>query len=310
MFGKKKNKAQAVDAEAVVQETEAMDLAAAINAIPLVLDSDDDDSIESTIALKSGAEFLSVGAATSIGSRSYQEDSLIVTKDFIEHQGKENLAIAVLSDGMGGLKNGDLASNLCTKTIFNDFYALEEIANYNKFLLREVNKVDDLVCNLVDENNNPLKCGCTLVAAIIDEDKLHFASVGDSRIYIIRNREVHQITQDHNYLMMLMKDVRDGLITEEEARSNPSKGALVSFIGMGGVKHVCSNTNPIKLCPGDYILLCSDGLYRCLSNKAIVEILEGCGDDMLIAANRLVYGALSVNVKSHDNTSVIIIKYI
>ncbi|MBQ8502751.1 MAG: serine/threonine-protein phosphatase [Clostridia bacterium] len=310
-FGKKKRKEKNNIGQPLGEESkQGINLEEAVNSIPLTLASDDDDSIESTIAIRSGAEFLQVGSATCVGSREYQQDSLKVTKDFIEHIGKENLAIAILCDGMGGLKGGDLASNLCTSTIFNDFYSREEITNYNKYLIRQIYKVDDMVCSLVDENNNRMRCGSTLTAVIVDEDEMYWASVGDSRIYLIRNGEALQLTQDHNYLMKLMQDVKDGRITEAEALSHPDKGALISFIGMGGVKHICSNSRPIKLCKGDYIVLCSDGLYRCLSDNAMVQILNESSDDMIVAANRLVYSALSTNMKSHDNTSVIVIKYI
>ena len=278
--------------------------------LPLLLDSEDDESIECTVFLRSCAQFLQVGSASHIGTRSYQQDSVKVTTDFIEHVGKENLAIALLCDGMGGLKGGERASNLCTSMIYDDFYASEEIVNYNKFLIQEIHKADDMVCALTDEAGNPIKSGSTLTSVIIDDDLMYYASVGDSRIYLIRNGEAILLTQDHNYLLKLMQDVRDGLLTEAEAYANPNKGALLSYIGMGGISLICNNPNPINLQHGDYILLCSDGLYRCLSPAVMVQIVNESEDDMIAAANRLVFSALASNARSHDNTSAIVIKYL
>lgn len=248
----------------------------------------------------------SVGMVSDIGARKNQQDAAIVSNN----QEKKKV-LAILCDGMGGMKGGELASNLALDTIYNDYCDAEEqggIEGYNKFLVEELIKADGLVTNIQDEDGKRLNAGSTIVSLIIDRDSLFWASAGDSRLYIIRENVIHQITTDHNYYTELLEKVEAGIMSKEEADSNPEKEALVSYLGMDGLKYIDANKNPFEVQPDDVFIICSDGLYRVLSEEHISQIVYACGNDMVMAANCLVGEAVKAGSVSQDNTTVVAVK--
>lgn len=248
-----------------------------------------------------------VGASSVMGRRKEQQDA-IKTDDFYAYVENEKM-ISVLCDGMGGLTGGEKASALCTSIVRNTFHSDEEYASVPEFYRTVITRADDAVGDLKNPLGKPLGAGTTLVSVVIDGDELYWASVGDSRIYIIRDNEILCITKDHNFLMLLNERVKKGEITQEEANSNPKKEALVSFIGMGGVRYIDMNSRGFRLRNEDYIVLCSDGLYRSMTQDEIKTIVCSFSQDTQQAAEMLTGVALSKNLKNQDNTSVVVIKY-
>ena len=250
-----------------------------------------------------------IGLETNIGKRKTQQDAAIVSTNDREENAEVQKTLAVLCDGMGGMEGGEKASNLCVNTIHKDFYDGKKIPDITQFLFDEIDKMDIEVADLCSDEGKPLKAGTTLVAVVIENNKLYWASVGDSRLYIIRDEEILQITKDHNYLMELMEMVEQKRITLEEALDDDDKEALVSYIGIGGIKYVDYNKNAFELLPGDCLIMCSDGLYRALDNEAIKQIVMASDGDMPETAKYLVEEAMKLGNKYQDNTTVITIKY-
>ena len=89
---------------------------------------------------------------------------------------------------MGGMQGGEIASNLTVNTLFDDFYN-QKVENCPAFFSEEIKKVDALVAGIKDETGKTIESGATLVSIVIDGNNLYWASVGDSRIYIIRGDE-------------------------------------------------------------------------------------------------------------------------
>lgn len=256
-----------------------------------------------------GNNKIRVGFAQNIGSREVQQDAIRTDDDYA--YAESNKMISVLCDGMGGLDGGEIASRLCADTLYDAFYSVgvadTDISSFYEFVIREIDKD---VNNLKDRNGMPLKAGTTLISSIIINGKLYLASVGDSRIYFLRNNGIKCLTLDHNYKMILDQKVKNGLITEAQAKADPQKEALVSFLGIGGLKYIDINQKPIELNRGDYIILCSDGLYRTLNDQEMLKIVTKSGNDMQSAAELLVNSAIEKKKKHQDNTSVITIKYL
>lgn len=251
---------------------------------------------------------IAVGMVSDIGARKTQQDAAIVSND-----PNRKKTLAILCDGMGGMQGGERASNLCSDMIYNDFCDMDEkdgIEDYNRFLIAELVKADQEVASLKDDDGREMRAGTTAVAVIIDKDDMFWASAGDSRLYIIRDNAIFQMTKDHNYMMELMKLVRMNKISKDEAVNDPGKEALVSFIGMDGLRYIDANKNVFKLLPGDILVICSDGLYRVLENENIMEIASACQDDMQGAAGYLVDEAIAAGGNHQDNTTVIAMKYI
>ena len=148
-----------------------------------------------------------------------------------------------------------------------------------------------------------------MVACIAEDNRLYWASVGDSRIYIIRGNEMRQVTRDHNYWLRLMEMVNAEKMTMEEAMNTRQKEALISFLGIGNVSLMDINTEPFEMKYGDVIMLCSDGITKTLPDKQIKKIII---DDMVKPeqkAEALVEAATHANSHSQDNTSVAMIIY-
>lgn len=255
-----------------------------------------------------GNNKIRVGFAQNIGSREVQQDAIRTDDDYAYADSQK--MISILCDGMGGLAGGEIASKLCADTLYNAFYSVgvdDDVSSFYEFVIREMDKD---ISNLKDSSGMSVKAGTTLISVIIMKNKLYLASVGDSRIYFLRNNEIKCLTVDHNYKMILDHKVKNGLITEKQAQTDPQKEALVSFLGIGDLKYIDINQKPIDLNNGDYIVLCSDGLYRTLNEEEILKTLTYYRDDMQSAAEVLVNNAIAKKKKHQDNVSVIAIKFL
>lgn len=260
-----------------------------------------------TIMLDEYDRCLYIGSSSVIGRRNEQQDA-IKTDSFYSYLEKGR-AISVLCDGMGGMNGGELASGLCSSIVFDLFHGYGE-KDIPAFYRAVVPRADEEVKNLRAPDGTPVfGAGTTMVSVVVDEGDLYWASVGDSRIYIVRNGEIVCITTDHNYLMILNEQVRRGEITREAADSEPRKEALVSYMGIGGIRYLDINNKPFKLLDGDYVILCSDGLYRSVSEEEMMQTVCKNGNDTQKAAEELTALAMSKNFRHQDNTSVVVIGF-
>ena len=261
-----------------------------------------------TMIIDEDGQCVYVGGSSVIGSRSDQQDTIMSDTyyNYIENGGM----ISILCDGMGGLSGGKTASSTCAEILFRMYHAADRPADITEFFMDAIVKADSEVKALRDEDGNLLQAGTTLAAVSIEDNKLYWASVGDSRIYVIRGKEIMQITKDHNYMMLLNEHVLAGEITREEADSHPKREALVSYIGIGGVRYISRNNKPLELVDGDFIVLCSDGLYRSITTDEMMETVVHFGTDTQTAAETLTNIALSKNNPHQDNTSVIVLNYV
>ena len=252
-----------------------------------------------------------IGGSSAIGKREYQQDAMhyeVIEADPLQHK---EIVAAVLCDGMGGMKNGEVASNLCVQKMWSVLEQLrgiapEEVMNH---LIHQVCEVDQMIYNLRDVSNNRLDAGTTLLGVYVNTDQLHWISVGDSRIYIIRGNQIIQSTVDHIYLNKLLGLVLKGEITYQEALQNPQKEALTSYIGSGKVELIDYNVMPFKLQKNDIVLLCSDGLYKNMTEQEIKMHIEA-NVSMQGAADSLINEVLEKNLPHQDNITVILLKYL
>lgn len=261
-----------------------------------------------TFRLDNMDKSLYLGKSSVIGKRKSQQDSIATDDEYCYYE--TGRLLAVLCDGMGGLKGGEQASGLSVAYLLNLFHSPGALDNgVASFYQMAVKAADSGVCALTDEQGVSLQAGTTLASVMVDDDKLHWASVGDSHIYICRGDDIVCVTRDHNYFMLLKQKAENGEITMEEAETNPRREALVSYIGMGGVKYIDVNLKPFQLMDGDAVLLCSDGLYRTIGEEEMKTIIQACGDDTARAAEALTALAISKDKPHQDNTSVIVIRY-
>ncbi|MCM1160532.1 MAG: protein phosphatase 2C domain-containing protein [Roseburia sp.] len=245
---------------------------------------------------------LEIGFSSIIGTRKSQQDSI-----FGHVNGTK--ALAIVCDGMGGLSGGEQASRLAVESLMKDWFENEEIGDIPAFLEQAARKADEQVFRQKDDRGEPLKAGTTIVAAVVRGDELYWLSVGDSRIYIIRGNEIMAVNQKHNYRMTLNSRLKKGEITKEEYAAQEYRAeALISYLGMGNISLMDINQRPFLLEDGDVVVLCSDGLYKSLSEEEIFGLVQINERNTQKMAEALTEAALEKKKVKQDNTSVIVLR--
>jgi PPM family protein phosphatase len=224
------------------------------------------------------------------------------------------LNLFVLSDGMGGLESGERASRLATETIVahcRDAQADATLAVFGKHI-EGVNDVSNRLASAIRLANQEIfqaaqdlggkgGMGATIVAARFLEDRACIAHVGDSRAYLFRDEQLNQLTEDHSFVA---EQVRRGIITLEQAGRSRMQNVLTRALGVE--QNVDVEVTEELLREGDTYLLCSDGLFRELSEPQISGVLlEATGAQE--AADSLVEHANHAG--GGDNITAIVLRY-
>lgn len=246
---------------------------------------------------------------TDTGNRQYQQDAVYVSKSRKLAANKKTRVLGIVCDGMGGMADGGKASQTAIRMMIQGFEQIEKLPNVDipAFFRRGIVAVDQAIFQFPKEDGKG--SGTTMVAVIAEDRKLYWASVGDSRIYIIRGNQMKQVTRDHNYWMRLQEMVAAGRMTMEEAMGKRQKEALISFLGIGNVSLMDMNTEPFEMQPGDTVMLCSDGITKTLTDDQIRKIITDDIVSLEEKARTLVRAAVTNNTHSQDNTSVAILQY-
>lgn len=246
---------------------------------------------------------------TDTGNREYQQDAVFVSESKVLAANKKTRVIGIVCDGMGGMADGGRASQTAIQMMVQGFRQIEKASSVNipAFFRQGILAVDKTIHNFPRENGKG--SGTTMVAVIAEDNKLYWASVGDSRIYIIRGGNMKQVTRDHNYWLRLQEMVAAGQMSMEEAMGKRQKEALISFLGIGNVSLMDINTQPFEMQTGDTVMLCSDGITKTLPDEQIRNIIMADIVSLEEKAKTLVRAAVTNNTHSQDNTSVAILQY-
>lgn len=186
----------------------------------------------------------------------------------------DGTVLAVIADGMGGHRSGDVASAMAVKLMGEHFDGLRggiprSAEKWMEWLDESVCKVNQMIYEKAQSAPEHDGMGTTLEAAVIQGDDCHIAHVGDSRVYLVRAGEITQITKDHSYVNALLAS---GEITEAEAEVHPQRNWIMRAVG--SEKTITSDFYHLSFRPGDYLLLCTDGL----SNKVGPETMQALID--------------------------------
>jgi serine/threonine protein phosphatase PrpC len=246
---------------------------------------------------------------TATGNRKYQQDALYVTPGKPLSSNKTTRILAVVCDGMGGMADGGRASRTAIQMIVQGFRQVEKAPDLNipAFFRQGIIAIDRTIAEFPKEGNRG--SGTTMVACIAEDNRLYWASVGDSRIYIVRGSQIQQVTRDHNYWLRLQEMVAAGEMSQEDAMNARHKEALISYLGMGNVSLMDINTVPFEMQYGDVVILCSDGITKTLPDAQIRKIITADEVKPEQKAEALIDAATHANTHSQDNTSVVIICY-
>lgn len=204
----------------------------------------------------------------------------------------------IVADGMGGHRAGDFASKYAVETVINEVAVAEE-KDPVELLRTAMSKANERVHQKASLEEKYYGMGTTMVACVIEDDKLLAANVGDSRLYVM-NKEIEQITRDHS---LVEEMVQMGGIDRASARSHPDKNLITRAIGVQETIEI--DFFQVELKEGDIILMCSDGLTNMLEDEDIRMILAG-QRDIVEKAEELVKAANENG--GMDNIAVILIK--
>ena len=206
--------------------------------------------------------------------------------------------VFIVADGMGGHNAGDYASRCAVETVVDEIGASIE-KSPAEILGKAIEKANTIIRQRAKEDVAYMGMGTTMVAATCIGGYLEVANVGDSRLYVIRDK-IEQITLDHS---LVEEMVRMGGLDKESARKHPDKNIITRAIGARD--DIEPDFFSQELQPGDMILLCSDGLTNMVDDEAIYRILKE-GASLKDRVEELVETANRNGGK--DNISVIVIE--
>lgn len=243
-----------------------------------------------------------IAACSLLGTRDEQQDNYIYRKGPV--------TLAAVCDGMGGMRGGQTASAIATYTFKEDVKNTIPISDYASFLEREIDRLDKAVYELVDDKGVRMNAGTTIVSVLIEQDRLFYMSVGDSRIYMKRGEEMLPVTREHNYKLQLDSYLEAGSITENEYKKELFRAdQLISYIGLGNIVVKDVSAKPIHLLEGDMFLLCSDGLTKTIDDNMLKRFLRSNMDAENIVEELKSY-CMKHGGNSQDNTTFILIRMI
>ncbi|HEY7615398.1 MAG TPA: protein phosphatase 2C domain-containing protein, partial [Terriglobales bacterium] len=253
---------------------------------------------------------LIASSALDIGRRrENNEDALLCLSGVLGSQNDGNpLGIYVIADGMGGHRNGEIASEIAVRALgahlvgklYKPMFGPEP--NPTEESLREIMETAVHVAHTAVKRAAP-GGGCTLTAALMVGAQVVIAHLGDSRAYAIaRNGKIESLTKDHSLVKRLQEM---GQLTAEEAATHPQKSVLYRALGQGEAAQadIFSATLPN---PG-YLMICSDGLWGVVDEDEMERIVNSAASPYL-ACQQLVEAANAAG--GPDNISVILARLV
>ena len=215
-------------------------------------------------------------------------------------------SLLAVSDGMGGALAGEVASRLAVETVRDRMLQLQAHKIYRQLPFHERLRLSIEEANLLingESVSNPEHkgLGATFTAAAVENNRVFFAQVGDSRAYLIRQGKIIRITKDQSLVQQL---IDAGQITEEEAETHSYRNVILQALGAHGNVNV--EVNSFKLCANDTLVLCSDGLSGKVRADEIVRMIDAA-NSLSGACEQLI--ALANERGGEDNITVLIVKF-
>jgi len=185
----------------------------------------------------------------------------------------DSCTVYIVLDGIGGAASGEVASKTAGQKV------IEYLKEHFKLEGEAVDNIDNVsmavkyankcVYEMNRENKAYRDMGTTIVMLVVHNDFAYMVSVGDSRIYEVKEDKVEQLSVDDTYVNALVKD---GIITEQEAKTHPDKHVLLKALGV--TKSITFDVNRIYNIKGRKFLLCSDGLTLGVSDEKIFKVIQ------------------------------------
>ena len=244
--------------------------------------------------------FVEMASVTDAGSvRQFNEDSIVTGPD---------IGVAVLADGMGGHRAGEVASGIATRVIFSSLKT--ELAGFRsdahehstvQAIDKSINRANKVIFDAAQEHTECQGMGTTLALALFYDNRAALGHIGDSRVYRLRNDALQLLTRDDS----LLRDQIDlGYIAAADAGESHNRSLVTRALGIGA--SVAAHLREDEVAPGDVYVLCSDGLSDLVDDGDIELIVRSLRTNLPLAAQHLVQAAKDNG--GYDNVSVILVK--
>ena len=243
---------------------------------------------------------LDLGMATDVGRvREANEDAMLILRADGARDGQVLIAVA---DGMGGHKAGEVASALAIESLREAVADTDPAAEADQLLTGAVQRANRVIWEAGAQDADKEGMGTTLVCALLtDNGEAVIANVGDSRAYAVAGGRARLITVDHTWVN---QQVRDGQMTEHEARYSPFRNLLTRTLGNAPRVDVDLFTG-VRLQSGDALILVSDGVTGYLDESDFSAVMQAAPSAQA-AAERLVEEAVSRG--GADNATAVVVR--
>jgi serine/threonine protein phosphatase PrpC len=222
--------------------------------------------------------------------REGNEDYFLYVEPQADDEFQRRGRLILVADGMGGRNGGDVASRLAAETVRDVFVRAGEADDPRSVLIAGFQAAHRAILDLAAQAPDLRGMGTTCCAAILKRGQMHYAHVGDSRIYLIRGGQAQALTEDHS---LVARMVRNGSLSAEEAETHADRNVLTAALGIDSESVAGDfSVEPCQLMPGDVILLCTDGLHGLVSGQEMAGAAAGpslthaCRDLVALAKDR------------------------
>jgi PPM family protein phosphatase len=249
-----------------------------------------------------------IGTLSDIGLvRSYNEDSLI-SMNLQRKPSDGMISLCAVADGLGGYQGGDIASKMALQVLSDNISKFILSATCQKTLHRQESVLHALTEGVKAANKTIFSSGqtegnnmaTTLVAALLINDTVYIANVGDSRAYCLDGELIHQISADHS---LVADFIKFGELSPEEIYTHPQRNIVTRCLG--STPDIEADLFIERLKPGQSVLLCSDGLWEMVRDDEIKKIIGAYSTSQAACEQLAVVAKQNGGI---DNISVIIIK--
>lgn len=236
-----------------------------------------------------------------IGTRQRQEDSFACVNATDVMEIKNNGFLAVVADGMGGMKDGKLVSEAAIKQVKDDFKNMDREKDMGIQLKESIYQANRILYQTFGGSG-----GTTMIACVFFQERLYFVSVGDSFLYLKRCEGIYRLNREQTYRQELYRKLLyEGNLNTTQANEDEDGSRLSQFLGCPELKEVDALCRPWSIQDGDTLLLCSDGVGGVLTEQELLECLtEPTSDE---ACRRIEQEIQAKGRRHQDNYTALVI---
>ncbi len=236
-----------------------------------------------------------------VGDREDNQDRVAIAA-------KQNAALMIVIDGMGGHSDGSRAADTALKSLLDSFQQTSlPVFDPLGFLHMALSKAHDDVARLGANQSLDSRPRATTAICLVQEGAAYWAHIGDSRVYWIRQGQVHERTRDHSHVELLL---REGKITDAEVATHPMRNFVECCLGGDPAIPEMTIGGRRVLQPGDVILLCTDGIWANLKDPDIAAFFRDAGNDLRAWLEALGRRAVQASAPFSDNSTAAVLRWL